>query len=61
MKPNRKDLRKVKSIHTDLRNVMAKISGLEPETEKAIREETYQLEAVRVKIEQLLITLYSPL
>lgn len=61
MKPNRKDLRKVKSIHTDLRNVMAKISGLEPETEKAIREETHQLEAVRVKIEQLLITLYSPL
>lgn len=61
MKPNRKDLRKVKSIHTDLRNVMAKISGLEPETEKAIRKETHQLEAVRVKIEQLLTTLYSPL
>ena len=57
----RRDLQKLKSIHTDLKNVMSKVAGLSSETEKAIRDESKQIEGARVKILAILEGLYTPL
>lgn len=60
-KPNRKDLRKLKSIHTDLNNVMSKIAGLSLETERSIRKDSKKIEEARVNIKYVLSLLYEPL
>lgn len=61
MKPNRRDLQKLKNIHTDLKNVMSKIAGLSLETEKMIREDSKKIEEARVNIKDVLFLLYEPL
>lgn len=61
MNANRKDLQKLKNIHTSLVNVMSKIAGLSLETEKSIREETYKIEEARKEIEKKLKDIYYPL
>lgn len=61
MKPNRRDLQKLKNIHTDLKNVMSKIAGLSLETEKMIRADSHKIEDARANIFEVLSQLYEPL